>query len=232
MAAGTELTPVRKGTVAGLANGLRAFLAAAAGIGLYFLGDRESWWWVVAIVFVGIVIGSICRAGGRRVLSRHPVMGVWLLNFWTIALIAIGAAITCTLTLVAVTVGHEIAKLDKAEADQIGPAIVAVLSSLAGAAFLTDLQEGTGSLSVAAITQKAFEVTFLDCFKSGSRSFDAVFEDRLEGSPKIKGWGLLARMRRARVISSSPRDASPSPPAAIARNETSADAAVAREKNK
>jgi hypothetical protein len=183
--------------VAKLADGIRAFVTAAAGIALYFLGDRQGWGWVLAIVVVGFALGSACLLYGLHIVSRRPVAGVSLITGWTIALIAIGAAIVSVITLAAVTAVRELASLDESEAGVIGAIVVGAVTTFAG--MVTDLQQGTWSVD--ARTRAALKKAFLSQFSPNTRPFEAVYEDRVGGSPSIKGWGFLARIRRAKAIS-------------------------------
>lgn len=136
-------------------------------------------------------------------LRTDPIGGMWLISFWILGLIAIGAAITTLLIFAGVHIARALTTLSKAEADALTNPIMGALTTLAGALFLKDLRQGSGDTWPSEITRKEVARAFKDVFVADTPPYEAVYEDHVHATldtPEIQGWALRSRLRRGKII--------------------------------
>jgi hypothetical protein len=177
-----------------------ALLSAVGGVGLYYLGGDNLG---LAAVAVGVVLlaGYALLRVGRDALRRRPVLGVWLMNGWILGIVAVGAAIAAGLIVLGIEVTDALSKSPESEASEVGGLITGAVATFAGTLFTKDLEEGSGDIWPAAKTKQAMASEFTDKFdpRTQAAAYQAVFEERVRGHPKARGWGLEARHRRAKL---------------------------------
>jgi hypothetical protein len=186
--------------------GIPALFAALGGVGLFYLGHDDH---VLRAVVVGgavFAVGAVLLLVGLARLRRHPVSGVWLIAGWIIGLLAIGAGIGAVLIVVGIEVADALttSKSPKSEADSVAGFVTGAVGTFAATLFTKDLEEGTGRIWPSAITKKALGEKFEGVFanKSDDKSKaarEAVYADHPH-DVDIKGWGLSARVTRAKAI--------------------------------
>jgi hypothetical protein len=126
---------------------------------------------------------------------------------WIIGLIALGALIATLLIVVGVEVTDALDKSPKSEGDTIAGLVTGAIGTFAAAIFTKDLEEGTGNIWPGAKTKTAMQDKFANVFKSTPKkeqeAHEAVFDDRLHEHPDVEGWGLAARLARAKIIATA-----------------------------
>jgi len=182
------------------ASAALSLTTALAGIGLYFLA-KSGFLWVSALsVMGGIGVGYAALAGGRRQLREHPVRGVWIMTGWMSTLMCIGAGIAGILVWLAIRVADAVSGLSTSEADVVGGAIVTAVTGFAGMLVTRDLDDPDSSIWPGAKTRAAFQKAYVGRFRRDTLQFEAVYEDRVRVNPPFAGWGLKARLQRAKLI--------------------------------
>lgn len=186
-----------------VASAFPAFLASAAGVGLYFLGSRNTWAAAITILVVAVGISYIALRAGVVSLRTDPTEGVWLISVWVVGLIALGAGITALLIYAGVHIARALTTLSKPEADALFSPIMGSLTTLTAALFLKDLRQGSGDIWPSEITRKEVARAFTNVFDADTAPYEAVYEDHVHAThdtPEVQGWGFRARLSRGKLI--------------------------------
>lgn len=195
------------------AAGLLSVLVAAIGLALYIavLDQHLSWPWISDVaVFAG---GLVLLVVGHAVTRRWPMLGTVFITCWIIAPAALGAAVSAAIVWAGVATESRLEAVQKAEAITVAEAVTALITGIGGVIILTALRDPTSWLWPAVQTKAAFGKAFRDRFKSDSAPYRAVYEDFVypeNSNPRkeIEGWWVIARIRRAQVISTAARQGS------------------------
>jgi hypothetical protein len=192
------------------APALLSLLAAAIGLAIYIIVRDQHQWWPLFVAAAVLVIGIVLLLVGGAVMDKHPVLGTVMVSFWIVAPTAVGAAVSAAVIWVGVIAETRLEVLPKAEGDVVTEALSAVIAGVAGIIILTALGDPTSWLWPKNRTIATLGKVFKDRFISNSVPFCAVYEDHVpsdSNNPKreINGWNLIARIRRAHVISKAPR---------------------------
>ena len=190
-----------------LATPFRALLVSAAGLWLsasWVRGDVSTGV-ASGLIAAGVATGYVCFLVGRAQLPHAPVFAVYVMEWWSIAPLAL--AVIATATAVRVTLHlslPEAAAADKEIAEQSVATVTTFLSSVF-ISWAADEKESP----VAERIRQSFYVSYarppspataargVHYFKAESRGELLVYSDGFEG---IEGWNRAARLARAKGI--------------------------------
>jgi len=192
------------------APALLSLLAAAIGLAIYIMVRDQHQWWPLIVAAAVLVIGIVLLLVGGAVMNKHPVLATVMISFWIVAPAAVGAAVSAAVVWAGVIAETRLEVLPKAEGHVVTEVISALIAGLAGIIIVTALGDPTSWLWPENRTIAVFEKVFQNQFTANSVPYCAVFEEHVPSelnNPKreIEGWNLIARIRRAYVISKAPR---------------------------
>jgi len=183
-------------------------LSAMAGFGLY-RAVREGLWWVLAVAIVAAACMALApQLIAKAVVKRQPSAAVWIVQSSLLGIVVLGGGIAVGVAALGALVEGVVkgnSDVDKAVAQTIGGAVGVVGSLLV----LDDLQKGSGAFWPSSRTRALLRASFAATFPTGGTAgYDALWEDRLQANLDSKtydvtGWGLNARLVRAKVIKAS-----------------------------
>jgi hypothetical protein len=185
---------------------LVSLLAAALGLVIYIMAQDQHQWWPLMLDGVIFLVGTALLFASRFVVKKHPLSGTIMIAGWIVAPTAVGAAVSAAVVWASVFAERGLAVLPKTQGSVVTDAVATLIAAAAGLIIVTALRDPTSWLWPERRTRAAFGRAFRDRFVPDSVPFRAVYENHVppEGdSPRkeIEGWNLIARTRRARVIS-------------------------------
>jgi hypothetical protein len=188
---------------------LAALLAAFGGA--YIAAKDHRIIDVFITLIVAVVIGSVCLiTGAKLMIAKHPYPAVLLMSLWIVTIIAIGAGLVALFLWLGLELPNWLTSGKPTdETKEISKILLGALTAYVGVLFTEDLDKGEGSLWPSAKTKTALDKAYASQNYVGStRHYQAVYEDRVRSSGTgtsdgIDGWGLLARWKRAWVLSSA-----------------------------
>lgn len=201
-----------------LATPIRALLVAAAGLWLstaWVRGDVSTGV-AIGLVSAGVGMGYACYYVGRAQLPHAPVLAVYVMEWWSIAPLAL--AVIATATAVRVTLRFSLPEASAADKEIAGQSVAAITTFLSSVfiSWAADEQESP----VAERIRQAFYASYsrpaspagaarrVHYFKAESRGELLVYSDGFEG---IEGWNRAARLSRARGIAEELRQGTSKP---------------------
>lgn len=185
----------------GLSAALRG-LPALAGVlvGVYLLAAAPVSWALgmplIALLFLALLLGI-----AARVFNERPLLGLTLLEPWSLAAVAIVAA--CTSIVLWLTINLESALgLPAAEAKAVSGALVGAFTTFAATAWLKEIQESNGAFVASAQAKQFFKAFAAHHKITGDNViFDACYSDKVSVSNgSLEGWGLSARWKRGMLL--------------------------------
>jgi hypothetical protein len=179
---------------------LSLFVSFVAALIVYFLVGIQHHCWPLILLGSLFIVGIALLATGWAIMSRHPVQAVALIECSIIATVSLATS------LIALALwGEEVARRDlsllpPAARDTLIPMVVLLI----GVATSFVLVKRGNAIFPAGQTKLAFKRKFCNKLAQGSVEYEAVFEDNVSGSLSTQGWGLCARIVRARVLAKLP----------------------------
>ncbi|MDQ4096778.1 MAG: hypothetical protein M3144_02765 [Actinomycetota bacterium] len=191
-----------------LAKGLPALLAAALGVGLFFGGRDKGWWIPPVVIALALLDGWLFRLLGTRLVPQSASKAVLPIEAWIVGVVALAAGITLAFTLGGAAIEDAIkarGSKDDPYFEAMAGAAGGALEALAAVLFLKDFEDQTGSFWPSGVFKRQVQKAYTGQFTHDTPAHQAVFEERLDApNADVKGWGFVARRRRARLIDSAP----------------------------
>ena len=184
----------------GLASALRG-LPALAGVVLGVVLFACPLQGATALPLVALVCLTWVLGAAHRVFNTRPVMGLALMEPWTLAAVALVA--TCTGAVLWMTVHLEaLLGLPQTQAKAVSGALIGAFTTYAATAWLKEIQDANGLF----VTSGQAKLHFAGFAKHHGLVGDALAlelcqEDKvaIPGSV-VEGWGWKARWQRARLL--------------------------------
>jgi hypothetical protein len=177
------------------ARGLPALIGVLWGIYLY-TPDWSRFWYP----FVTLVVARIFLGLGRAAMGRWPLLGWMLIELWIVAAISVMALGTVAVLWLTVNSPNWF-PLDEPERKAISGALVGAVTTYIAVLWTKEIQDGSGPFWPGTQFRSAVRSAFADPArvpKGDTRARDAIDEDRVREG--LEGWGLSARLQRARIL--------------------------------
>jgi hypothetical protein len=185
---------------------LPAFIATVGGIAVYAAVRDGRLVSTSVVLILMFFIGVTALSIGKRMIQSHTLAGTLLIAAWILALIATGAFLTALFVWVGLRLPEWIAGgAASDEIKELSKVLLGAATAFVAVVFTDELDKAEGELWPSTKTRDAFEEAFEGKFTGGSPEYDAAFEERVRprnGTPKVNGWGFVARVQRARIIES------------------------------
>lgn len=182
-----------------------SLLGAGFGFGLYvgwFI--KGVHWPLYAAGALGLVALAVI-ALGRSVMPKKPRLATELLN----AAFASGLLIACLvgfgLIWAGVAIADSVAALPKSQGDTLAAAGVAIVTGIAEFIVLAMLRDRASWMWPRGQVQAAYRKAFLKRWPPDTAVFEAIWNDDVLVGQEVRGWGLGARRKRARIIETALR---------------------------
>jgi hypothetical protein len=180
---------------------------AAVGLGFYVAGREGLWWIIVLAALTAAIVAVVLNWWARRTVRSHPTRAVWLIESGSLlGIIVLGGGITVGFAVLAGYLESVIAVKDDPVSEAVAKTVGGAVAAVGAALVLEDLEKETGTFWPSARTRALFGGTFTH-FESATPGYDAVWEERVVRtvggvSYDVSGWGLRARLLRAKIIAS------------------------------
>lgn len=187
-----------------LGKAVPAFLAAALGVALFYVG-RDGRWWIPVLVLVATgSVGLVLRRRGEKLVDGSARDAVWLIEGWLLLVIAAGAACTLLVTIGGVALEGALTTAQDKD-NEFVKAIAGVssgaLAALVSVVFTKDLEDETGGFWPSSVWRRRVEAVYKNRLRPGSAGWHAAYSPRVPGRHNaVSGWGLRSRLTRGRLI--------------------------------
>jgi len=184
----------------GLASALRG-LPALAGVvlGVYLFAiplKAATGLPVIAIIFLALLLGM-----AHLMFNERPVLGLALMEPWTLAAVALAATFTGLVLWLTVNL-EALVGLPATEAKAVSGALIGAFTTFAATAWIKEIQETSGLL----VTSGQAKQHFKKFATYHSLAGDTVALELCEKEKVVakgidlEGWGWKARWQRARLL--------------------------------
>jgi hypothetical protein len=189
-------------------------LALVAAPFVYVIAVIDHHCWPFVILGSMLVVGWAFLAVGWLIMPRYPVQAVFAIQGSALATVSFTTAV-----IVLGLWGEELARrhfefLPDAQKEILNTLIPTVIAALIGFLLINKFEEQVNILVPAGQTKRAFAKAFSKKLTQGSKEYEAVFDDHVSGVSHTTGWGMRARIARAKVLvklASPPPEPSPAP---------------------
>lgn len=189
-------------------------LALVAAPFVYILAVVDHHCWPFVVLGSMFLVGLAFLVVGWCIMPRYPVQAVFAIQASALATVSFTTAV-----IVLGLWGEELARrhfefLPDAQKEILNTLIPTVIAAVIGFLVIGKFEEQVNILVPAGQTKRAFAMAFSKKLTQGSKEYEAVFDDHVSGVSHTTGWGLRARIERAKVLVSlaSPAPAPPPPP--------------------
>jgi hypothetical protein len=178
---------------------------AAVGFGFYFAGREGLWWVIVIAVLAASIVAVALNWWAKGSVRGHPTRAVWLIEGGSLlGIIVLGGGITVGLAVLAGYLESLIAVKDDPVSGAVAKTVGGAVGAVGAALVLEDLEKETGTFWPSARTRALFRKSFTG-FGRDTPGYDAAWEERVVRTVggvdyDLSGWGLRARLSRAKII--------------------------------
>jgi hypothetical protein len=175
---------------------LSLFGSFVAALIVYFLVAIQHRYWPLILLGSFFIVGIALLAAGWAIMGSHPVQAVALVECSIIATVSLATSVIALALWLEEVARRDLALLPPAARDTLIPTVVLLI----GVATSFVLVKRGNAIFPAGQTKLAFKSKFRNRLAQGSAGYETVFADYVSGSLSTQGWGLCARIVRARVL--------------------------------
>jgi hypothetical protein len=179
---------------------LSLFGSFVAAVIIYILVAIQHRCWPLTLLGSLFILGIALLAAGWVIMSQRPVQAVALIECSIIATVSLATSLIALALWGEEVARSDLAMLPPAVRDTLVPSVVMLI----GVATSFVLRNKVNVIFPAGQTKLAFKRKFRDRLAQGSTEYEAVFDDYVSGTLSTQGWGLCARIVRARVLAKHP----------------------------